>query len=241
MRGRSVKEGDPTTAAEAGARNLRLPYPHRGASRLYGLEEVLLPPCVAVAKLAAAVDRGFAAGRRARGTSASCVWNAVEGPDKGKRIEGFGFGDYGNVNGKHVNTEQRKRNCVIEVANLRNVLLFCSVLPGLADVLNFCLSKMPNMVIALVHLIDQGSVQQQYDWHLDHRAGKGYEDVQFTFVFLLSTQPGLGGTSMRIGGKAEYHYPGPGHGVLFRSRMWHKSCLGGGARKLVVFMKNVKR
>ena len=169
------------------------------------------------------------------------MWKVEEGIDCGQRVEGYGFGDYGNVNGKHNNNEQRKRNCVIEVDNVRNTLLFCSVLPGLGDVMHFCLSRSPGLEIALVHLIDQSSVQSQYDWHQDHLAGKGYEEVEFTYIFVLSTEPGAGCTSMQMGGRAEYRYPGPGHGVLFRSRMWHKSVLGGGAKKLVLFMKRKRR
>ena len=239
MPGRSVEEADAALAAAAAQSNRGVNL-HRGSSRRYGLQPIELPGYVDVGKLAAAVSQGFEGGRKAKGTTASCVWPCEEeGPRKGRQIKGFGFEDYGNVHGQHVKKEQKKHNCVIDIltGTLATTMLFCHVLPGLADVMDFCLTVRPDLEIVYMHLIEQASVQLRYGWHRDNDAGKGYGEVEFTFVFVLSTEPGLV-TSMQVGGREEYRYPGPGHGVLFRSVMLHRSVLSGGAKKLVLFMRS---
>ena len=213
----------------------------------------MLPPSVNLAALALAVNEGFKHGKdRGVAENVSCRWRIEDGPEMGGWVQGFGFGDFGTHRGEHVSKEQIKSNCVIDVTNLQRTMQMCSVLPGLMEVMNFCLSHCKaakrQLEVAYVHLLNQESDQVVYDWHRDHKSGKGYGDIKLTYAFLLDTPGWYSGrpmcrkgyqTSVQIGGKAEYFYEAPGYGVMFHSVLWHRTGRGGG-RKLVVFIKDMK-
>ena len=159
-----------------------------------------------------------------------CSWSL----GGGKVLEVRGYGDYGRVNGEHDRQEQFKATAVLDRCHEPTMLLqYCHVLPGLHEVLHFCMSHAPGRSIAFVHLLNQQSLQAQFSWHRDHKSGPGYEDIELSFVFCLTSCR----TSMQIAGREEYWYVGAGSGAMFRACFWHRSGVAEGeVLKLAVFL-----
>ena len=208
---------------------------HHGADRSTGIEALQLPVEVDVGKLAEAVRDGFAAGSRSSNSHVGCRWDLGQE----RALEVGGYGRYGLVNGEHQPREQYKVTAVLDRCSEPAMLLqYCHVLPGLHEVLHFCLQRAPGRSIAFVHLLNQDSVQAQFRWHQDNnKADIGYGDIDLSFVFCLTETV----TSMQIAGKYEFWYGGAGSGALFRASYWHRSGEAAeGILKLAVFLSSRK-